>query len=85
VTYTSYQRVRVTDAQRPVRLGNATPVCAGTGIVSGAPEPVWSFPARPSTQVIGRQVYPHRFVVYIAEAIKRRERNRILADIGTIG
>jgi hypothetical protein len=85
VTYARYQRVRVTDFERPSPLGDATPVCAGTDIVSGGPVPIWSFPARASTEAIGQQVYPHRFVVYIAEPIKRRERNRILAALGTIG
>lgn len=85
VTYARYQRVRVTEAERPSKLGDATPVCAGTDIVSGDAVPIWAFPARPSTEVIGQQVYPNRFVVYIADSIKRQERDRILAAIGTIG
>lgn len=85
VTYTRYQRVRVTEAERPSALGNATPLCAGTNVVAGDPVPIWSFPARPSTEVIGQQVYPNRFVVYIADSIKKGERDRILAAIGTTG
>lgn len=76
----------MTEAQRPSKLGDATAVCAGTNIVAphGDPTPIWSFPARPSTQVIGERVYPNRFVVYFADSIKRRERDRILAAIGAI-
>ena len=85
VTYTRYQRVRVTEDERPSKVGEATPVCNGTDIVAGQPISIWSFPARPSTKVIGQQVYPNRFVVYFADSIKRPERNRILAAIGTIG
>jgi hypothetical protein len=85
VTYARYQRVRVTEAERPSKLGVATPVCAGTDIVSGDPVPIWSFPARPPTEVIGQQVYPNRFTVYFADGIKSRERDRILAAIGTVG
>ena len=57
-----------------------------TNIVApyGDPTPIWSFPARPSTQVIGERVYTNRFVVYFADSIKRRERDRILAAIGAI-
>jgi hypothetical protein len=84
VTYTRYQRVRVTEEERPTKVGEATPVCNGTDILAGQPISIWSFPARPSTEVIGQQVYPNRFVVYFAESIKRPERNRILAAIGTI-
>jgi hypothetical protein len=85
VTYARYQRIRVTDAERPTRLGEATPVCAGTDVVAGDPVSVWSFPGRPSTDVIGEQVYPNRFTVFFADSIKRRERDRILAVIGAIG
>lgn len=84
VTYTRYERVRVTEAERPSTLGDAQPVCAGTDIVADDPVPIWSFPARPSTEVVGHQVYPNRFVVYIADSVKRRERDRILAAIGTV-
>ncbi len=87
VRYTRSQRVRVTEAKRPSKLGNATALCAGTDVVApyGDPTPVWSFPARPSSELIGERVYANRFVVYIASSIKRSERDRILAAIGTTG
>jgi hypothetical protein len=77
----------VTEAQRPSKLGDATALCAGPNIIAPYDNPptIWSFPARPSTEVIGERVYPNRFVVYIADSIKRRERDRILAAIGRIG
>ena len=60
VRYTRSQRVRVTEAQRPSKLGDATALCAGTNIIApyGNPTPIWSFPARPSTEVIGERAYP---------------------------
>jgi hypothetical protein len=48
---------------------------------AGAPVPVWSLPGAPPTEVIGRQVYPRRFVVYIANSVTRAERARVLTAV----
>jgi hypothetical protein len=80
VTYTGYRRYRFTK-EHPTRLGSAVPVCAGTTIDAGDPVAIWSFPSWSVSKVIGRQVYPQRYVVYVAESVKPRERARLLAAI----
>jgi hypothetical protein len=79
-TYTAFERYRFAH-EEPAKLGSATPVCVGTTIKVGDPITVWSLPGGAATDVIGRQVYPRRFVVYVADAVTRPERARILAAV----
>jgi hypothetical protein len=80
VTYTGFRRYRFTQEQ-PTRLGSATEVCAGTDVVVGEPVAIWSFPGWSPSEVIGRRVFPSRFVVYVADSVKPRKRARVLAAI----
>jgi hypothetical protein len=79
-TYTAFQRYRFAHEQ-PTKLGSATPVCAGTTIAAGDPVTTWSVPGAPPAEVIGRQAYPKRFVVYVADTVKRSDRARILSAV----
>jgi hypothetical protein len=79
-TYTAFQRYGFPHAQ-PTKFGSATPVCAGTTIGAGNPISVWSLPGAGPSKVIGRRVYPRRFVVYVADSVKRSVRARVLAAV----
>lgn len=79
-TYTAFQRYRFAHEQ-PTKLGAATPVCVGTTIPAGDPITVWSVPGGPPAEVIGRRVYPKRFVVYVADSVKRSDRAQVLAAV----
>lgn len=79
-TYTAFQRYRFAHEQ-PTKLGSATPVCVGTTITAGDPITIWSLPGEPPAEVIGRRVYPKRFVVYVADSVKPSDRARILVAV----
>lgn len=79
-TYTAFQRYRFAHVQ-PTKLGSATSVCVGSTITAGDPITIWSLPGEPPAEVIGRRVYPKRFVVYVADSVKRSDRARILAAV----
>jgi hypothetical protein len=79
-TYTAFQRYRFAHEQ-PTKLGSATPVCADTTIAAGDPITIWSVPGAQPTEVIGRQMYPRRFVVYVADIVPRSDRARILSAV----
>ncbi len=79
-TYTAFHRYRFAHAQ-PTELGSATPVCAGTTIAAGHSVTVWTLPGGSPTDVVGRRVYPRRFVVYVADSVRRADRTRILAAV----
>jgi hypothetical protein len=80
--YTAYRRRRFTH-ELPSRLGTATPVCMGTKIVAGGPVAIWAFPGWSSSEVIGRQVYPRPFVVYVADSVRPSQRTHVLAAIAS--
>jgi hypothetical protein len=52
-----------------------------TTITAGDPITLWSLPGGPTSEVIGRQVYPERFVVYVVGSVKPSDRARILAAV----
>lgn len=56
--------------------------CAlGPPSLLAAPVTIWSLPGERPADVIGRRVYPERFVVYVADSVRRSDRARILARL----
>jgi hypothetical protein len=63
------------------RRGQDLPARDSGHLVFDRPISVWSLPGAGPSVVIGRRVYPRRFVVYVADSVKRSVRARILAAV----